>query len=129
MIDRRMLPAAIARAIAAASGRMVFLTGAGISAESGIPTFRGSEGFWRVGSRNYHPTRLATAAAFEEMPDEIWPWYLYRRGACRAAAPNLAHHAPPPWACSCAAPPPPACPRSRRRWPQSDNGGAAASTF
>jgi NAD-dependent deacetylase len=88
-----MLPPAIAGAIAAAPGPIVFLTGAGISAESGIPTFRGSEGFWRVGSRNYHPTRLATAAAFEEMPDEIWPWYLYRRSACRAAVPNLAHHA------------------------------------
>lgn len=93
MLDCRMLPAAVARAIAATPGPIVFLTGAGISAESGIPTFRGSEGFWRVGSRNYHPTRLATAAAFEEMPHEIWPWYLYRRGACREAAPNLAHHA------------------------------------
>jgi hypothetical protein len=37
------------------SGRWLFLTGAGISAESGVPTFRGRQGYWRVGSRNYHP--------------------------------------------------------------------------
>lgn len=72
-------------------GPIVFLTGAGISAESGIPTFRGPEGYWRVGSRNYHPTEMATAEAFARMPDEVWRWYLYRRGACRAAAPNAAH--------------------------------------
>lgn len=69
----------------------VFLTGAGISAESGIPTFRGPEGYWQVGSRNYHPEQLATHAAFEVMPDEVWSWYLYRRAVCRAAAPNAAH--------------------------------------
>jgi NAD-dependent deacetylase len=77
--------------IASSAGPIVFLTGAGISAESGIPTFRGSEGFWRVGSRNYQPTEMATALAFSAMPEEVWRWYLYRRGICRAAAPNLAH--------------------------------------
>jgi NAD-dependent deacetylase len=77
--------------IAASSGPVVVLTGAGISAESGIPTFRGSEGFWRVGSRNYQPTEMATALAFSSMPQEVWRWYLYRRGICRAAAPNAAH--------------------------------------
>ena len=74
-------------------GPVVFLTGAGISAESGIPTFRGSEGYWRVGSRNYQPMELATRAAFDEMPDEVWRWYLYRRSVCRAAQPNQAHRA------------------------------------
>jgi NAD-dependent deacetylase len=69
----------------------VFLTGAGISAESGIPTFRGPEGYWRVGSRNYQPTEMATRAAFELMPDEVWRWYLWRRSVCRGAAPNAAH--------------------------------------
>lgn len=67
------------------------LTGAGISAESGIPTFRGEEGYWRIGSRNYFPEELATRAAFIRMPDEIWGWYLYRRSHCRAAAPNAGH--------------------------------------
>ena len=71
----------------------VFLTGAGISAESGIPTFRGAEGFWRVGSRNYRPEELATFASFQRMPAEIWAWYLYRRSLCHAAAPNAAHRA------------------------------------
>ncbi|MEO0326349.1 MAG: Sir2 family NAD-dependent protein deacetylase [Myxococcota bacterium] len=72
---------------------VLVLTGAGISAASGIPTFRGPEGYWRVGSRNYRPEELATRAAFEAMPDEVWSWYLYRRGVCRRAAPNEAHHA------------------------------------
>ena len=74
-------------------GPVVFLTGAGISAESGIPTFRGPEGYWRVGSRNYQPTEMATAEAFARMPDEVWRWYLFRRAVCRAAAPNTAHRA------------------------------------
>ena len=83
----------LAREALAAGGPIVFLTGAGISAESGIPTFRGAEGYWRVGSRNYHPQELATRAAFDEMPEEVWAWYLYRRGVCRAARPNDAHRA------------------------------------
>ncbi len=72
-------------------GLVVVLTGAGISAESGIPTFRGVEGYWQVGSRNYRPMELATAAAFERIPDDVWGWYLYRRAVCRRAAPNRAH--------------------------------------
>jgi NAD-dependent deacetylase len=72
-------------------GLILVLTGAGISAESGIPTFRGEEGYWRIGSRNYFPEELATRAAFERMPDEIWGWYLYRRSVCRAASPNAGH--------------------------------------
>jgi NAD-dependent deacetylase len=74
-------------------GPVVFLTGAGISAESGVPTFRGEEGYWRVGSRNYQPMEMATGGAFEAMPDEVWRWYLYRRGICQAAEPNAAHRA------------------------------------
>ena len=77
--------------LAGSPGPIVVLTGAGISAESGIPTFRGAEGYWRVGSRNYQPTEMATAAAFASMPEEVWRWYLFRRGVCRAAAPNAAH--------------------------------------
>lgn len=76
---------------AANDGPIVFLTGAGISAESGIPTFRGAEGFWKVGSRNYRPMELATREAFLRVPVDSWGWYLYRRAACRAAAPNAAH--------------------------------------
>jgi len=74
-----------------ARGNLLFLTGAGVSAESGIPTFRGAEGYWRIGSRNYFPEELATRAAFDRMPDQIWGFYLYRRGVCRAAEPNPGH--------------------------------------
>ena len=76
---------------AVGAGPIVFLTGAGISAESGIPTFRGPEGYWTIGSRNFHPTEMATRRAFAEMPEEVWAWYLFRRSVCRAAAPNAAH--------------------------------------
>jgi NAD-dependent deacetylase len=75
----------------ARQGPFVFLTGAGISAESGIPTFRGPEGYWRIGSVHYHPEELATREAFSRMPEEVWAWYLYRRAVCRAARPNAAH--------------------------------------
>ena len=74
-------------------GQVALLTGAGISAESGIPTFRGKEGYWTVGSRNYHPMELATFEAFTEMPDDVWSWYLYRRSVCLGAEPNAAHRA------------------------------------
>lgn len=67
------------------------LSGAGISAESGIPTFRGEEGYWRVGSENYHPQEMATNAMFRRMPKEVWRWYLYRRALCRMASPNPGH--------------------------------------
>lgn len=73
--------------------RLLFLTGAGISAESGIPTFRGPEGYWQIGSKNYRPTELATFSSFRAMPPEVWGWYLYRRGICLAAEPNAAHEA------------------------------------
>jgi NAD-dependent deacetylase len=75
------------------SGTILFLTGAGVSAESGIPTFRGKEGYWTVGAREYHPQELATRRAFGELPRDVWRWYLYRRGVCRNAAPNPAHRA------------------------------------
>src|SRR5688572_10403206 len=82
----------LARA-ASDGGRVVVLTGAGISAESGIPTFRGPEGYWRIGSVNWRPEQLATFAAFTAMPQAQWAWYLYRRGVCLAARPNAAHRA------------------------------------
>jgi NAD-dependent deacetylase len=74
-------------------GVTLVLTGAGVSAESGIPTFRGKEGYWTIGARDYQPQELATYDAFGQMPWEVWAWYLYRRGVCRAAEPNAAHHA------------------------------------
>ena len=78
-------------------GTVIALTGAGVSAESGIPTFRGKEGYWTVGAREYHPEELATAEAFAQMPWDVWAWYLYRRGVCRAAEPNAGHRALVEW--------------------------------
>jgi NAD-dependent deacetylase len=75
------------------AGTVVALTGAGISAESGIPTFRGAEGFWVVGSRNYMPQEMATLEMFERAPDEVWRWYLHRFGVCKDAPPNAGHAA------------------------------------
>ena len=74
-------------------GRLTVLTGAGISAESGIPTFRGPEGYWTVGSREFRPEEMATRAMFEQDPWEVWAWYLYRRTVCRNAVPNAGHEA------------------------------------
>src|SRR5215204_5163507 len=65
------------------------LTAAGISAESGIPTFRGAGGLWR----NFKPEDLATAEAFDRDPKLVWEWYDWRRGLIAKAAPNPAHRA------------------------------------
>ncbi len=73
--------------------RVVVITGAGMSAESGIPTFRGKDGYWTIGATEYHPQELATLAAYRKLPREVWHWYLYRRTVCRAAQPNSAHFA------------------------------------
>jgi len=71
--------------------RVTVLTGAGISAESGIPTFRGPEGYWTVGSRSYMPQEMATLTMFRQLPEEVWQWYLYRLGSCLHAQPNAGH--------------------------------------
>ena len=65
------------------------LTGAGISAESGVPTFRGSDGLWR----EYKPEDLATPEAFARDPKLVWEWYDWRRGIIAKAVPNAAHKA------------------------------------
>jgi NAD-dependent deacetylase len=75
------------------SGRLTILTGAGISAESNIPTFRGPEGYWTIGSKEYQPQEMATYRMFRQKPEEVWKWYLYRIGVCKKAQPNPGHHA------------------------------------
>jgi NAD-dependent deacetylase len=66
------------------------LTGAGISAESGIPTFRDAlTGLWS----KFNPEDLATPEAFERDPKFVWDWYEFRRGLIRRAAPNPGHYA------------------------------------
>lgn len=74
-------------------GLVLVLTGAGISAESGLPTFRGPDGMWTPGSPNQRPEELATRAAFTRQPDVLWSWYLHRLALSRRAAPNRAHMA------------------------------------
>lgn len=69
--------------------RVLVLTGAGVSAESGIPTFRGRDGYWR----NLDPAKLATPEAFERDPELVWEWYRERRERLRNAKPNAAHEA------------------------------------
>lgn len=69
--------------------RVLVLTGAGVSAESGIPTFRGKDGYWR----NLDPTKLATPEAFARNPDLVWEWYRERQQRIRNAQPNAAHEA------------------------------------
>ena len=78
---------------ASSAKRITILTGAGISAESGIPTFRGPEGYWTIGSKEYHPQEMATYSMFMQKPDEVWKWYLYRIGVCQKAKPNTGHYA------------------------------------
>ena len=69
--------------------RVFVITGAGVSAESGIPTFRGKDGYWR----NFDPAKLATPEAFARDPELVWEWYRERRQRIRNARPNAAHEA------------------------------------
>ncbi|MDT7923633.1 MAG: NAD-dependent deacylase [Chlorobiota bacterium] len=72
-----------------AARRVVVFTGAGISAESGIPTFRDPGGLWE----QFRPEELATPEAFERNPDRVWAWYWQRRAVMAAAEPNAGHRA------------------------------------
>jgi NAD-dependent deacetylase len=73
----------------AASRRLTVLTGAGISKESGVPTFRdAADGLWA----RYDPMQLATRDAFQRDPRLVWDWYEYRRGLVRQAQPNPGHY-------------------------------------
>ena len=68
---------------------IIFLTGAGCSAESGVPTFRGAGGFWR----RHRATDLATPEAFSANPSLVWEFYSYRREVVLSKKPNPAHYA------------------------------------
>src|SRR5262249_48750978 len=70
--------------------RVLVLTGAGVSAESGIPTFRDAQtGLWA----RYDPTELASPEGFLTNPNLVWDWYEYRREIVRKSLPNPAHFA------------------------------------
>jgi NAD-dependent deacetylase len=82
----------LAERIADAS-RLTILTGAGVSAASGVPTFRGDAGLWR----NFRPEELATPDAFRRDPTLVWEWYAWRQDRIRQCAPNVAHRTIAAW--------------------------------
>lgn len=87
-------PISEARTVLASAECILILTGAGISAESGVPTFRGEGGYWR----NKSFQELANPKAFAEDPRLVWDWYLMRRRTVAKCRPNAAHLALAQWA-------------------------------
>lgn len=73
--------------------RIVFLTGAGLSAESGLPTFRGGDGYWTEGSVNYTPQEVVTLAFWEHQPWIVWKWCQHLIQAVMKGRPNPGHDA------------------------------------
>lgn len=69
----------------------LYITGAGVSAQSGIPTFRGNDGFWTIGSKNYTPMEMATRAMYVQQPAEFLAWYYHRFATYRNHGPNDVH--------------------------------------
>ncbi|MDP3597941.1 MAG: Sir2 family NAD-dependent protein deacetylase, partial [Nitrospirota bacterium] len=78
-----------ARSRIASARAITILTGAGISADSGVPTFRGADGLWH----NFRAEDLATPEAFERDSRLVWEWYNWRREILATKRPNEAHHA------------------------------------
>lgn len=76
-----------ARELIGRAERIIVLTGAGVSAESGVPTFRGTGGLWK----SHRPEQLATPEAFARDPRTVWEWYGWRRSIVASCAPNPAH--------------------------------------
>ncbi len=75
--------------VLARARHVAVLTGAGVSAESGVPTFRSAGGLWE----KYDPQQLATYEAFSQDPDLVWSWYSWRRETIRGVEPNPGHYA------------------------------------
>jgi len=75
------------------SDRITVVTGAGVSAASGVPTFRGEGGLWR----RFRAEDLATPSAFQSDPQLVWEWYDWRREIIAACEPNASHHAIARW--------------------------------
>ncbi len=76
-----------------AARRITVLTGAGVSAASGVPTFRGAGGLWK----NRQAQELATPEAFARDPGLVWEWYAWRREVIAGCEPNAAHHTIARW--------------------------------
>ncbi|HEY9466272.1 MAG TPA: Sir2 family NAD-dependent protein deacetylase, partial [Vicinamibacterales bacterium] len=75
------------------AARVTILTGAGVSAASGVPTFRGNGGLWR----QFRAEDLATPGAFSRDPVLVWEWYAWRRELIAACRPNPAHEVIARW--------------------------------
>jgi len=88
MPDLAALAARLRRA-----ARVTVVTGAGVSAASGIPTFRGAGGLWK----KFRPEELATPQAFARDPATVWEWYAWRRELVARAKPNRAHEVLAGW--------------------------------
>jgi NAD-dependent deacetylase len=73
--------------------RVTVITGAGVSAASGVPTFRGDDGLWS----NFRVEELATPEAFARDPELVWKWYAWRRELVAACRPNRAHEVLAAW--------------------------------
>lgn len=70
----------------------LYITGAGVSAQSGIPTFRGRDGYWTIGSQHYTPQEMATRAMYHHNPGQFLTWYYQRFATYRDHGPNEVHH-------------------------------------
>ncbi|MFX1560089.1 MAG: NAD-dependent deacetylase [Promethearchaeota archaeon] len=79
--------------VISAANYLVALTGAGISKESNVPTFRGEDGLWR----QYNAMELATPSAFARNPSLVWEWYTWRQGLISDCSPNPAHYTLAKW--------------------------------
>lgn len=88
-----MLLTQLARDALRKSVNICALTGAGVSAESGVPTFRGKEGLWS----KFKPEELANFQAFSQNPELVWEWYQYRRNIVSHVEPNPGHFALAEW--------------------------------
>ncbi len=73
--------------------KLVALVGAGISADSGVPTFRDDDGIWTIGSVNYVPQEMGTAKMLRANPIEVWKWKLNYNNFFKKAEPNAGHFA------------------------------------
>jgi len=88
MVQDNLFPEGLLEKLSGA-GSVAVLTGAGISAESGVPTFRGEEGLWK----KFRPEELATVEAFMRNPGLVWEWYRHRREILSSVRPNPGHRA------------------------------------
>jgi len=77
------------RNVLKSAGSVAVLTGAGISAESGVPTFRGEEGLWK----KFRAEELASVDGFMSNPELVWEWYMFRRNIINSVSPNPGHYA------------------------------------